>query len=67
MLYLLSVQPWCYSAVLGVRLVDLRVRVQQALHGSVSVKGSYIEQHLAGVKREEKGAAENKAIIEVKH
>lgn len=42
-LHLLSVKTRCYSAVLRIWLVDLRVCVQQSLHGSVAIKGSYIE------------------------
>lgn len=55
--YLLPVETRRYSAVLRVRLVDLRVGVQQTLHGSVTVERRHVEQHLPGVEGEEERAA----------
>lgn len=55
--YLLSVQAWRHPAVLGVRLVDLGVGVQQALHGPVPVERRHVEEHLSGVEGEEEGTA----------
>lgn len=56
--HLFPVKTWCNSAILRIWLVDLRVCIQKALHGSVAIKGSYIEQHLPGVKGEEERATE---------
>lgn len=58
MRYLLPVKTWGNPAVLGIGLVDLRVGVEQALHGAVAVERSHVEQHLPRVKREEERAAE---------
>lgn len=60
MCYLLPVKTWGYPAVLGVGLVDLRVGVEQALHGAVSVERRHVEQHLPRVEREEERAAGQK-------
>lgn len=62
-LHLFPVETWCNSAVLRIWLVDLRVCVQQALHCSIAVKSSYIEQHLTSVKGEEEGAAKRKRML----
>lgn len=55
--YLLSVQARRHPAVLGVRLVDLGVGVQQALHGPIPVERRHVEEHLSGVEGEEEGTA----------
>lgn len=39
-------------------MVDLRVGVEEALHGSVAVEGGYVEEHLPCVKGEEERAVE---------
>lgn len=50
---LLPVKAWSDTAVLWVRLVDLRVGVKQTLHGTITVKRSHVEEHLPCVKWEE--------------
>ncbi len=50
---LLPVKAWSDTAVLWVRLVNLWVCVEQALHGAIAVKRRHVEEHLPRVKREE--------------
>lgn len=61
--YFFPVQPRCHSAILRIRLIDFWIRVQQPLHGSITVKGRHIKQHLAGIKWKEKWAAKSIALV----
>lgn len=57
------VQPRCHSAILRIRLIDFWIRVQQPLHGSIAIKGRHVEQHLAGIKWEEKRAVKSIGLV----